>query len=513
MVEKSNRHYLRSFDINEKLLSSIDNGIVILDDELTIYYFNSWLEIHTSLKEQDVLDKKIYELFDNINIKTLKRKIKTALRMGTPTFYTATTSKYLIPIKINQLNVSNFSHMRQDVSVIPFDKEKNLIALVITDQTNIIYTNTLLEKNIQKVKELNSELIKERDTIDKKVLLIKFDKDYTITNISQALLDILEYERDEIVSLNFFKYQKLHITASTREEIEYSTKRLEVYNYESNLLKRSGEELVFSNSIVPEYDSSLNHSGYIVFLQDITSSKKVILQQDKLLSTSRSAAMGEMISMIAHQWRQPLSLINTIMSTLRVKYDLDILTTQQMNSSFKKVEETVHYLSDTIDDFRDYFKPNKIVSDVSVSKLIDKSTTFLIQEIDNLNIKYIKEIDEDIVIKTYKNELTQCIINIFKNSIDAFKEKSIKNGYIRLTIKKEDASISIYLNDNAGGIDKRILKRIFEPYFSTKSKNGTGLGLYMTKKIIEEHLNGKITVTSRNEQTSTLIELPYTLNQ
>ncbi|MCD4667591.1 MAG: hypothetical protein K8R44_03205, partial [Sulfurimonas sp.] len=102
MAEKSTKHYFRSYDVNEKLISNIDNGIIILDNELKIKHFNKWLEIHTSLKENDLLDKYIDNIFTNINKKTLQRKIKTALKMGTPTFYTASTSKYLIPIKINQ---------------------------------------------------------------------------------------------------------------------------------------------------------------------------------------------------------------------------------------------------------------------------------------------------------------------------------------------------------------------------------------------------------------------------
>ncbi len=125
MAEKSTQHNLRSLDVNEKLIASIDNGIIILDCELQIHYFNKWLEIHTSLKESNLLGKNISSVFENINAKTLLRKIKTALRMGTPTFYTASTSKYLIPIKINHINIIDFHHMRQDVSVIPFDIEKS----------------------------------------------------------------------------------------------------------------------------------------------------------------------------------------------------------------------------------------------------------------------------------------------------------------------------------------------------------------------------------------------------
>jgi len=511
VAEKQTQHYLRSFDVNEKLISAIDNGILILDEELKIHYFNSWLEINTRYKESELLGKSICEVFPNINEKTLKRKTRTALKMGTPSFYTASTSKYLIPIKINRLHVIDFEHMRQDVSVIPFDEERRLVALIISDQTNITNTNTLLEANILKVKELNTQLIKERATIDQKVLLIKFDTNHIITNISQAYLKLLLYKHEDLISKNFFEYQRLFITGSTKEKLLQSIQEKKVFKFEHTTFKDTGEELMLSNTLVPEYDSYANHIGFILFIEDLTASKKVIHQQEKLLSTSRSAAMGEMISMIAHQWRQPLSVINTLMATVKIKQELDILDKVTLNESFSKIEETVKYLSDTIDDFRDYFKPNKVIKDVSLTEVINKSTTFLIPEMKLLDINYTQNIGTEIKIKTYQNELIQCVINILKNSIDAFSENSIDKQTISLNVEEKNTHLTLCFSDNAGGIDSQIIKKIFEPYFSTKAKNGTGLGLYMTKTIIEEHLKGKITIKSSSDNTDVLIELPYNI--
>ena len=509
MAKKQTQHYLRSSDVNEKLVSAIDNGILILDEELKIHYFNSWLEINTLHKEADLLNKTICEIFPSINEKTLKRKIRTALKLGTPSFYTASTSKYLIPIKINRLHVTDFEHMRQDVSVIPFDEERRLVALIISDQTNITNTNNLLEANILKVKELNTQLIKERETIDQKVLLIKFDTNHKITNTSQAYLNLLLHKRDEVVSYDFFEYQKLFIDNKLKQEILQNIKEKKVFKFEHSIFKRGGEELILESTLVPEYDSYAKHIGFILFIKDLSDAKKLIRQQEKLLATSRSAAMGEMISMIAHQWRQPLSVINTIMATIKIKQELDTLKKDMLVNSFDKIEETVAYLSSTIDDFRDYFKPNKLIKEISISEVINKSTTFIVQEMKLLNINFSYEVDKELKIKTYQNELIQCIINILKNSIDAFNENSIKEQKIFIKVKAHQTHISLTFSDNAGGIDKEVLKKIFEPYFSTKAKNGTGLGLYMSKTIIDEHLKGKITVTSSSGTTDVLIELPY----
>jgi len=511
VAEESTQHYLRSLNINEKLISSIDNGIIILDSELTIHYFNNWLEIHTSLKEETLLNKRIDHIFQNINTKTLKRKIKTALSMGTPTFYSASTSKYLIPIKINQLNVSGFRHMRQDVSVIPFDVENKLVALIITDQTNMTNTNNLLESNIKKVKELYSELKKERDTIDKKVLLLKFDHSYKITNASHAYLKLTQYNNEDILQKSYFDYQNPFLDDLLQEEILKHIKEKKVFNFENKTYTKTGYELILSHTLVPEFDPYAKHIGFILFMENITDTKKLIVQQEKLLSSSRSAAMGEMISMIAHQWRQPLSLINTVMATLRIKQELNLLTEEITNESFKKIEQTVQFLSETIDNFRDYFKPNKTIKNISISDIIKKSTTFLIQEMKVLSIEYNFDIEENITVQAFQGELMQCIINILKNSIDAFKENKCENQKIDVIAKKHSDYVSIIFKDNAGGIAKDIIDKVFDPYFSTKSKNGTGIGLYMTKTIIEEHLNGKIKIQSSHKETVILIELPYTL--
>jgi len=513
MAQNETKHNPRTIDIDKNIVSNIDNGIVVLDTSLSIYHYNRWLELHTNLKEENLLNKKIYDVFPDIKIKTLERKIKTALRMQTPTFYTASTSNYLIPIKINQLTSSRFEYMQQDISIIPFDQEKDLVALILTDQTNMANTHALLKANILKIKELNSALLKERDTIDKRVLLIKISPHGMIKEVSQALLNLLKYDKEELYTVNFFAFERVHIDETLKKNILKAMNNLESYSFEQKTLTKCGKELWLKNRLVPEYDTKNEHIGFIFFRENITDTKIAAMHNDKLLSNSRSAAMGEMISMIAHQWRQPLSLINTIIATMKVKKELDLLSDETMTTSFGKIESTVKFLSETIDDFRDYFKPNKVITNVNLYKLFTKSISFLQEEMTQMDIEYSLEIDSDANIQTYKNELLQTIINVLKNSIDAFNENAIDNQLIQISFKKYDTHISLTIKDNAGGIDSDILKRVFEPYFSTKSKNGTGLGLYMCKTIINEHLNGKITITSLNSETTTLIELPYSIKK
>jgi len=499
---------IRSFDINKKLISSMDNGIIILDDKLTIFYYNKWLELHTGIKESDAISKTLNQLFDGINVKTLQRKIKTAIRLGTPTFYTANTSKYLIPIKIDQIKILNYSYMQQDVSIIPLNDGK-LVALIITDQTNMANTNALLQENIKEIEKLNCELIKERDTIDKKVLLIKIDGSFLIKEISQAYLELIGYSKDELLGIDFFVYERFHIKDDLKEKILSHLKEKKVFIFEEKTLAKNGDELWMKNTIVPEYDYNANHIGYILFRENITDAKELYIYQDKLLVNSRSSAMGEMISMIAHQWRQPLSVINIIISTLKVKKELNILDGKTELESYSKIEDTVEYLSTTIDDFRNFFKKNKVLTKVTLFTIMDKSTSFLKGEMKLQEIKYIQNIDESLEIETFKNELIQAIINFIKNSIDAFEDVDIKDKRIVVDVINSDTHITIKIKDNAGGIDKKTINKIFEPYFSTKSNNGTGLGLYISKTIIEKHLKGQLTITSKCGETDVIIELPY----
>ena len=513
MAQNKNKYDIRTLNLDKKIVKNIDNGIIVLDDELNIYHYNRWLELNTNKKESQLLHLKLHEIFETINQKTLIRKIKTALRLKTPTFYTASTSKYLIPIKLHQIKNSSFAYMQQDVSIVPLDEEKNLVALIITDQTNMANTNAILNYHIEKIQELNNELLKERETIDKRILYIKFDLDARITSISHALLELLNFESDDLEGLNFFVYSKLQMTKALEIEILTQMKSKKIFNFTESSISLDGHELEFNSTLVPEYNSKGLHIGFIIFRENITDAKKLEQTKDKIIASSRSSAMGEMIAMIAHQWRQPLSLINTVMATLKIKKELNLLDESVINSSFSKIQTTTKYLSETIDDFRDYFKPNKIITEFEMSSLFDKSIFFLKEEMTQHSIEYNIYSSEKIIISTYKNELLQTIINVLKNSIDAFERLETKNKQISVQINKLTTHVSIEIEDNAGGVSQSTLKRVFEPYFSTKSKNGTGLGLYMCHSIVTEHLKGNIVLKSKDLKTKVIIELPYTIKE
>ena len=218
---------------------------------------------------------------------------------------------------------------------------------------------------------------------------------------------------------------------------------------------------------------------------------KIISQQNKM------SAMGEMIGNIAHQWRQPLSLITTAASSMKLKKELNILEDSEQKQSLDYIIEASNYLSNTIDDFQYYFSPDKSKNIFNTENLINKLEKLISVEFKENNIYLIKKI-EKLEILNYENEILQVLINIVNNAKDEFKKDDNKLiGYVFIDLYKEDESLIIKIKDNAGGINEEIIDRIFEPYFTTKHQSkGTGIGLYMSEEIIVKHINGTIKVSN-----------------
>lgn len=218
-------------------------------------------------------------------------------------------------------------------------------------------------------------------------------------------------------------------------------------------------------------------------------------QKDKIISDqSRFAALGEMMGNISHQWRQPLSAISTAVGNAKIENLLGLTTKESLDDIFKRIEEYTHYLSDTIDDFRNYFKNDKqkqayYLDDILKSALSISKGSFN-------DIRIIKESEPfRIRLVGYPSELMQAFINIFNNARDILYEKEPAKKYLGISLKKSPTHIITRIYDNGGGIPKELLPSVFDPYFTTKHKGqGTGIGLYMSKEIIEKHMDGSLTV-------------------
>ncbi len=287
-----------------------------------------------------------------------------------------------------------------------------------------------------------------------------------------------------------------------------------------NLLKDYKRKTQRLDKIIKQSDKQ--QFQFLLMNEELEEHKKKLennIANDKLMfQQSRQAQMGEMISMIAHQWRQPLASISGTIVGMQLnqasdKFNLDDKQDRDkflelQNEKFTRMTDQLKQLSSTIDDFRDFFKSSKIKVLVPITSPIKKAIDMLIIDFEHKGIKITTDFQAEDEISIYSNEIVQVILNILQNSEYNFTKQKIQNPHINISsYHLQNSSIAISITDNGGGIDETILSKIFDPYFSTKDeKNDTGIGLYMSKMIIEEHNNGKIDAKNTDDGVSFIIE-------
>jgi signal transduction histidine kinase len=236
------------------------------------------------------------------------------------------------------------------------------------------------------------------------------------------------------------------------------------------------------------------------------------MKKDKLLKQqSRLAQMGEMISMIAHQWRQPLAAISSTSNNITLKIAMGELDNDELLQEVMLISDYAQHLSKTIDDFRGFMKDDKIKVKTRFKHLVNSTLNIAKTSLENKHIEVVTSfnIEDDVPsFMTYQSELKQVILNLLKNAEDILLEKKIQNPTIRIETYFKNDTYILKVKDNAGGIPEDIMDKIFDPYFSTKlEKDGTGLGLYMSKTIVEEHCGGKLKASNDKDGAVFTVEL------
>ncbi len=288
-----------------------------------------------------------------------------------------------------------------------------------------------------------------------------------------------------------------------RQALEES--RLKLKNYNDTLSKEVEERTSELNKKSEELEE-LNRTLEERVQREVEEN----LKKDQLmLRSARQAQMGEMLSMIAHQWRQPLSSISTITGNLMVYLELDNYERDQFLELLGNINDHAQFLSRTINDFRNFFNPNKKKVSVKLEEILEQTINIIGRSLEYKNIHLQREYAFSAPIITYPNEITQVILNILKNAQDVLVEKKIKSPVINIRGYQKDQTQIIEISDNAGGIPEEDLDKIFDPYFSTKDeKTGTGLGLYMSKLIIEKHCKGKLVAKNQKDGACFIISMP-----
>lgn len=248
-------------------------------------------------------------------------------------------------------------------------------------------------------------------------------------------------------------------------------------------------------SISALYDDDNTVQNYLAIFSDLRDIKK---KERQLIRSEKMALMGEMIANIAHQWRQPLSVISTAATGIIMEKEYNLLQEDKLIHTCNTINENAQYLSQTIDDFRNFMKEDHRPIKFSLKNDTDSFLKLVDSTIKNNHIDVVLSLIEDINIQGYPNELIQCFINIFNNAKDALVENN-KDGdrYVFISQETIEDNVVIKFKDNAGGIPENILHKIFEAYFTTKHQaQGTGLGLHMTYTLITEGMNGTLDVNN-----------------
>ena len=406
---------------------------------------------------------------------------------------------------------------------IAYDKQINLvliIAIVVTLIFLIISTfmSGIIEKRFFDYKESLEKQLKENE-----IQLIKNQKQKEILLRAQEVAHIGDWKLNLQTNKFFWSDEVIRILGMGKEKKEdFSPDLLRNIIIEEDIsdlvnslkacintgtehkaiyrIRRPNNEIRWIDCRGKLNNDKLSIIGTI---QDITENKILELekqQRDELFyQQSKMAAMGEMIGNIAHQWRQPLSVISTASTGLKLQKEMDILSDENFYSTLVAINNSAQHLSTTIDDFRDFFNPsNNNINEFNITDTFSKTLNLLNAQFVAKDIKIIQNIEE-YKVSSIENELIQVLINILNNARDALLIIENQSKFIFINAYKKDNSLIIEIKDNAGGIQEDIMDRIFEPYFTTKHKaQGTGIGLYMSKEIVEKHLDGILLVSNEN---------------
>jgi len=325
------------------------------------------------------------------------------------------------------------------------------------------------------------------------------DKDQKILQVNEAFTKITGYSKSEVIGQNPSILKSGLHTKEFYEKMYKSLKENHIWIGEVKNKNKKGN-IVNEHLII---QSVLDDKGEIIYyvasFLDITEQKlieaKLTEKERILIQQSKMAQMGEMLENIAHQWRQPLSVITTSATGAKTQHEYGILDDKILEDSLDNIAIAATHLSQTVDDFRNFYKDDKIVKKFLLEDVVEKSLDLLISKFKNKDIEIIKDFDV-VSFEGYENELIQVFINLLNNARDELLKLDGKR-LIFITITKEQDSIKISFQDNGGGVPKEILPNIFESHFTTKADDGTGIGLYMSRMIVE-NMNGSIEASNQD---------------
>jgi signal transduction histidine kinase len=366
---------------------------------------------------------------------------------------------------------------------------------ILDNNEKIIFTNLNNEKMDSNIKIYNIEL---KDTIFK-TSIGKMKVYYTFSNIYEKLLN--QFSTFLFWMLFFFLISVLVSTLLIRYNLK-SLKSLKNKMFDYSLNKNIVFEEVNSKNEI----AVINNSAAKMIKKIEEEVEKRILFEKEIMQKNRLASMGEMLDNIAHQWRQPLMKINGILLNTDRAIELKKYDENYLQNQLNEISNTVFFMSNTIDTFREFLNPNRAKNRFEILNSIKKAIKLLDTSLSDVEISF-NALEHEI--EAFESEFIQVIIAILSNTIDIFEEREIEKKVLNINIYEKEFNVYIEIEDNAKGIDKDIIEQIFDPYFTTKYKlGGTGMGLYIAKTIMINSFNGDISVINTNIGAKFIITTP-----
>lgn len=331
------------------------------------------------------------------------------------------------------------------------------------------------------------------------------DTNGTIIYANKAFADTTGYSMEELKGQNYSILKSGKHGVGFYKKLWSTIQAADVWRGEFINRKKSGEIYTSGAHIFPILNEAGEIINFVAMEKDITEIKR---NREMVVMEEKLGQMGETIRMIAHQWRQPLHSIGSLAALIKLMLDLDEVNKHELYEYVAKINKQVQFLSSTVNDFRNFFNTNKEKDTTLASRVIKEAVEIVERSLEVKQIRLFMRVEEDSEIIIYKNEMVQVLINLIKNAEDALVEKMVEKPYVRIQVHKKNENCVIEIMDNAGGIDEEIRTKIFDPYFSTKDQQvGTGLGLYMSRIIVQDHCKGILRVENTEVGAKFTIEL------
>ncbi|MBL6970034.1 MAG: HAMP domain-containing histidine kinase [Campylobacterales bacterium] len=365
-------------------------------------------------------------------------------------------------------------------------------------QTQLTYSlNSDVSNQLKHLVE-NNEYIFKIDIVDGENIIASSD----YQNASKAITKSYPLKLDN-KELDIVVYQSTNINSGAYDYYLSDTMKIALV-----MLALIALAVVLYSFTVSMYDKQRETDYQELKLQMEKEAQESQRKTNMMYQQSRLAQMGEMISNIAHQWRQPLNSISLVLQDLKLSKALNSISQEEFDKSTSKIENSLQYMSNTFTDFRNFYKTNKEKEPFELNDAISQATSIVHSSFDDKAITINQLESTNATIVGFRNELTQVLVNILQNSKDALIKNNIEKPFVSISTFEDGKDIVIVLEDNAGGIKEDIIEQIFDPYFTTKHKEqGTGLGLYMSKVIINDSFNGTLEVQNTNDGAKFIIKI------